>query len=420
MWVRKRLDIGWSDLVLGLLACFRPGGGAAVRRELEDGWSPRGHALACLSVRSGFDLFLSAANLPRGSEVLISAITIPDMVRIIKDHGLVPVPIDLDPGPMAPQIELLRQAITPATRAILVAHLFGGRIPLEPLIELAKEHGLLVVEDCAQAFAGSQYPGHPEADVSMFSFGPIKTATALGGGVLRVRDAELLAGMRSRQAAYPAQGRFTYLRRLLKYGLLKALSPRPLFRIVVGACRMVGYDYDRMINGAVRGFAGPDFFPRIRRRPSVPLLRLLERRLRSYDWRRLAKRTAKGELLCRLLGQRVACAGTELAAHTHWVFPILADKPSSVVEGLQRAGFDATQGQSLCVVPPPDGRRQCQAHTADDLLASIVFLPLYPEIPNRELRRMARVVLQSPGKRRVCTAARPARATTTSAARPAG
>jgi dTDP-4-amino-4,6-dideoxygalactose transaminase len=52
---------------------------------------------------------------------------------------------------------------------------------------------LLVVEDCAQAYCGTEFDGHPDADVAIFSFGPIKTATASGGGLLRVRDGELLS-----------------------------------------------------------------------------------------------------------------------------------------------------------------------------------------------------------------------------------
>jgi dTDP-4-amino-4,6-dideoxygalactose transaminase len=226
--------------------------------------------------------------------------------------------------------------------------------------------------------------------------------------------------MRSRQAEYPAQGRGSYLRRLLKYGLLKALSARPVVKIVVGFCRIIRYDYDRMINGAVRGFAGGGFFARIRQRPCAALLWLLARRLRSYDPRRLAQRTAKGELLAGLLCEHVSRPGAKLAAHTHWVFPILVDEPGRVVELLQRAGFDATQGQSLCVVPPPADRPQWQAQTAEDVLLRIVFLPLYPEIPARALESMAAVVLEACGQRRLELSARPACITTTSAARPAG
>jgi len=75
------------------------------------------------------------------------------------------------------------------------------------VIELAKRHGILVIEDCAQAFTGQDYTGHPETDVAMFSFGSIKTMTALGGALLRVKDADLLRKMRAIQRTHPAQKR---------------------------------------------------------------------------------------------------------------------------------------------------------------------------------------------------------------------
>ncbi len=150
MWSRKRLDIGWSDLAAGAVrACFPPDF-ARVQREVEALWPDAQHTLACLSVRSGFDLLLETLALPPGSEVLVSAVTIPDMVRIIKEHGLAPVPVELAPQRMAPDIEHWRQAVTPASKAILVAHLMGGRVEMEPVLEFARQHGLLVFEDCAR------------------------------------------------------------------------------------------------------------------------------------------------------------------------------------------------------------------------------------------------------------------------------
>src|SRR5580704_16409678 len=164
MWVRKRLDVGWLDLASALVNCVAPRRRAALVARLERLWSHGDDALACLSVRSGFDLWLSAVKLPPGSEVLVSAITIPDMVRIIREHGLVPVPVDVDPDRLAIDLEGLKRAVTPRTRAILVAHLFGTRQPLEAIAEFARDHELLLVEDCAQSFVGSGYTGHPEAD----------------------------------------------------------------------------------------------------------------------------------------------------------------------------------------------------------------------------------------------------------------
>lgn len=397
MWARKRLDIGWPDLAIGLMhSCFL-WDRRAIQRKIERAWSDSDDVLACLSVRSGFDLLLEELNLPRGSEVLLSAVTIWHMVDIVEQHGLVPVPVDLDLTSMAPKADAMRRAITPATRAVVVAHLFGSRFPLEPIVEVAKEHGLLVIEDCAQAFAGRQYGGHPEADVSMFSFGPIKTATALWGGVLRVRDGQMLQRMRARQADYPVQKRRSYLRRLVKCAALKACCTRPVFGAMMRACRVMKRDHDRLINESVRGFRGPGLLQRIRQQPSTPALALLARRLRKFNGRRLADRASKGELLVQMLKDHVVCPGTAAAPHTHWVFPILVDDPDQVIALLRESGFDATQGQSLCVVAPPAERPDLEPCAARDAMARIVFLPLYPEMSKRAVRRMARVLLGNGG-----------------------
>ena len=278
MWVRKLLDINCLDLAYARrqLLCAALAGRAG--RPARAALVAPDETIACLSVRSGFDLWLSALALPRGSEVLVSAITIPDMVRIIEDHGLVPVPVDLDADHLAIDIDSLRRAVTPRTRAILFAHLFGTRQPLDEVADFAQQRGLLLAEDCAQAFVGREFTGHPEADVSMFSFGPIKTATALGGGLLRVRDPQTLASMKARMAAQPRQSRWAYCRRLLKYTGMKLLSTRPIYSLIFRTWQALGRDPDHLVNGAVRGFAGPDFFRRIRKQPSGPLLALVHRR----------------------------------------------------------------------------------------------------------------------------------------------
>jgi perosamine synthetase len=393
VWSRKRLDIGWADLLSGVrFVCFPPDR-AAVARRVEQLWPKPEHTLACFSVRSGFDLLLGALRLPRGSEVLVSAVTIPDMVRIIERHGLVPVPVDLDPQQMAPTLEQWERAVMPAAKLILVAHLFGGRTKMESLLDLARRHGLLVVEDCAQAFAGVRYQGHPQADASMFSFGSIKSNTALGGAILRVRNLELLAQMRAAQAAYLPQPRWLYLKRLAKYAMLKALACRPICGLFVRVCRAIGCDYDRMVNRAARGFPGDDFFEQIRRQPSAPLLAMLERRLTRQDCRRSERHVAKGTVLAASLRNTVSCPGAAVTPHTYWVFPVVVEQPEELLEHLTRSGFDATQGQSLCVVRPPADRPGQRAAAAENLLAKVVFLPFYPEMPPHYSRRMAAAVL---------------------------
>jgi len=393
MWVRKRLDIGFRDFSLGALHALLPASRATLQSRLEEDWSPSADALACFSVRTGFDLLLATLHFPPKSEILMSAMTIPDMARIAEEHGLVPVPVDLDLDTLGPNLQSLRRAVTPASRAIVVAHLCGGRVPIEPILAEARQRRLWVIEDCAQAFDGRGYTGDPDADASMFSFGPIKTATALGGAMLRVRDRGLLERMRARQATYPVQKRRSYLCRLLKYAAFKALSYPRAYGMLVRMWRALGRDYDRLVNGSVRGFPGPDFFDRIRQQPSVPLMAVLRRRLRTYDRRRLECRAAKGELLIRLLEPKVVCLGRAAAPHNSWVFPILVEHPAEVIAALRHAGFDATQGHSMCVIPPPADRPERAASVAATILSGIVYLPIYPEMPDEAVRKVAERVL---------------------------
>lgn len=391
MWPRKRFDIRLRDIAVGIFHCLRGVNRHTARDRLERYWAPEGDGLAFLSVRSGFDALWEALCLPKGAEILISAVNIPHMAEIVRRHDLVPVPVDLDLATMAPQVDSLPSLLTERTKAVVVAHLFGGQVGMEPVIAWAKQHGLYVIEDCAQAFCGLGYRGHPQADVSMFSFGSIKTATALGGALFRVKDPELRQRMRLVEERRPVQSRFKYLRTLLKYAWF-SLMCRPLpFAAFVSGCRLVGADYDRIIHSAVRGFPGDDWLVKIRHQPCGPLLAVLLRRLRTYDYGRITRRAAKGELLLELLSERVFCPGFQALNRTHWVFPILVDDPLAVTTRLQAAGFDAARTHSLVVIEPAGNGPVLRE--ARRLLAGLVCLPIYPEIPDGDLRKMAKVVL---------------------------
>lgn len=395
MWVRKKLDLGWGDLWHGFAACFLPCRKSSKIKAIEQIWSKPSGTVVCLSVRSGFDLLLSQLNLPAGSEVLVSAITIPDIARILESHGLVPVPIDLEAETLAPNLDLIRQAITPKTRAILVAHLLGSRIDLQPIAKIASNNGLMLIEDCAQAYCGKAYHGHPSADVSMFSFGPIKASTALGGAVLALRDSDLAERIRQAQATYPVQTRLAFLGRISKYALLKILSTQLVFEMVVFGYRLLGKDHDTLVKASVRGFSSDQFLANIRRKPSSALLSLLYRRLKNFDPRRADKQSLRGQFLLNQLRSRVACPTADVRPHTFWVFVVTVSNPQNLITKLQAAGFDTTQTSSLVVVAPPENRAEIQCSVAESVLSQMVFLPCYAAMPESELQRMSKVLLEA-------------------------
>lgn len=392
MRARKRLDIGWGDLAFGIGMSLRRGERAALQRRLEEWWMPGGTAVAALSVRSGFDLLLQALALPPDSEILVSAITIRDMVEIVERHGLLAVPVDVDPASCSVVPGALARAVTPRTRAIVVSHLFGGRGAMEAIIEAARRHDLLVIEDCAQAFAADGYRGHPASDVAMFSFGPIKTATALGGAMLTFRNRQLGEAVRQLQRGLPLQSRGQFLQRLIKFSALKALGWHLPYAIFVQGCKLLGARHDRVVGNALRGFPGSDLLLKIRHQPSFAQLALLERRLRRYAARDLTARIEAASVACASLPD-IPVMGARGANHTHWVFPILSPQPQELVEFLWNEGFDATRGASnLYVVPPPQRRRA--ARRALQAMEQVLFLPVDSGASESELRRLAAAVLR--------------------------
>jgi perosamine synthetase len=394
MWSRRRLDIGFLDLAYGLMTCILPSNRRTAAANVERFWSDQDDVLVCLSVRSGFDLFLASLELPQDSEVLMSALTIPDMGKIVRKYGLIPIPIDLDVESMTALPELFESAVGPHSKILLPTHLFGGRCSIEPLLEIARRRGLIVVEDCAQAFDGGEYKGSPEVDVIMFSFGPIKSSTALGGGILRVRDREILVKMRAVQAEQPVQTRIAYARRLLKYAFLVALSRCICFTLLAWVCRIGRRDLSQLLNGSVRGFAGPQFFTRIRRSPSGPLLRLMLRRLRCCNKKQATKQLKLSKILVEHLNGKAFCPGVATPHHTHWAFPVMTNDPNGLFERLAASGFDATRAESLGVIPPPEDRPSIEAKKAAYALESMIFLPLYPAMSERAVEKMADVVIR--------------------------
>lgn len=384
MIARKRLDIGWSDLAFAVAAGAGLARAPRTRRKL---LSRRPDSLVCLSVRSGLDLLLGELAWPAGSEVIVSAITIPDIPRILREHGLVPVPVDVDPETLAVDETMLARVCSPRARAILVAHLFGARSPMDGIVALARARGLAVIEDCAQAYTANEFVGDERSDVRLFSFGPIKTATALGGGILLVRDAALLGRLRAGHASWPRQSTTAFLRRVLKLGFFKPLVGSPIYGVLVAVLRALGKNHDEIVTRAGRGFVGGDFFQRLRHRPCAALIAVLERRLANYDPVRIAARAAAGERLrAALCGVRPI--GADALDRTHWLFPLRVAERERLMRQLWTEGFDATcASSSLYALVAEPGQEPARA--AEEAMASVLYVPAYAEMSASQLDRLA-------------------------------
>jgi len=389
---RLKLDIGWGDIAYACWCCAKGGGEAGAQAGAEAAWSPGNPAIfACLSVRTGFDLYLRALALPPGSEILLSAITIQDMATIISAHRLEPVPVDLNPETLQPVPDDLERKRTNKTRAILVAHLFGARLDMKQLVDFAREHNLLLIEDRAQAFTGSRSCVTAEADVSMVSFGPIKTATALGGAILVVRNAERLALMRAIEREYPLFTVKDYWKRIRWFALLKFLSIPLVFGVFHWVLKVTGKDIDKALGGSTRAFSPDALLRDVRRRACGALLRVLKRRLHRYDAKVVRRRARAGAHLQQLLkAGGVRIPGQVAPDHTYWVFPINAEDVGVCVAACRENGFDVTPGASaMRVIGEDRGHNESPCPGAIDVLHNIVYLPVSPDLTASQIERLA-------------------------------
>ena len=388
---RRKLDIGWRDLFFGAVACLIRGNRQSIHRFCLEHLALQSEASVFLSIRSAFDALLSTHAYPQGGEILVSAITIPDMLVIIREHGLVPVPVDLDPHTLRPDLSSLEAGISDRTVALLVTHLFGGRVPMDPIVSLAEAHGLFTIEDCAEGYWGDGYSGHPQSDACLLSFGPIKLNTSLGGGVLILRNSHLRNRVEDRHASYPVQSAWTFFQRVMKSAFVMALSKRLPYTLLCGACRLAGKPPDAIIYWATRGFTGPEMLSRIRQQPSAALLSLMSRRHRTSPVQRIDEHRRTGEyVLARMPG--VSCPGGG-RRHSYWLFAIRVSNARNLCKLLHQSGFDAhTWPRSLCVVPaPPDALHMLPAN-ALSLKNQLLFLPVYPEVRSPRLDDLARLI----------------------------
>src|SRR5436853_305944 len=158
-----------------------------------------GTAIATSYGRMAFFHILGALNLPPGSEIILPALTfwvIPELARVA---GLRPVFADIDRDTFTLDPASFERAITPRTRAVVPTHLYGLPCDMDPILAIARRHGLAVIEDCAHAL-GATYRGQQVGtfgDGALFSFQTLKPLNAFGGGMALVRDPEIARRVRA-------------------------------------------------------------------------------------------------------------------------------------------------------------------------------------------------------------------------------
>ena len=158
------------------------------------------HVRHAIGVASGTDailLPLRAAGIGEGDEVITTPFTFIATTECISRMGAKIVFVDIDPKTYNLDVNKVEAAITEKTKAIIPVHLYGHPVDMDPLIELAEQNHLLIVEDAAQAF-GAEYKGKKVGSIGhigCFSFFPSKSLGCYGDGGMVVTNDDKIADM---------------------------------------------------------------------------------------------------------------------------------------------------------------------------------------------------------------------------------
>ena len=439
---RGQLDISYRTLIWAAWNCLVCESSMnqchALEREISNLWNQAAHqpvendhhddhcpsphrpAVVGLSLRSLLDLFLLAKQYPPGSEIIVApAINVPGMLKVLEHHQIQVVGVDLpappkqdtssstERCPIRVDCNALRDSISSRTVAILVVHAFGMVCTTEEdwdeLQLLAFEKKLDLLEDCAQVYSGLDqggwgrggYCGSPKAHLSFFSFGLIKTATAVGGGIALVRDLKLANTMdRLQWSTFARQSKWNYLQRILKAVLFRLLSHNPYIYFVVYwvLTTLLARNGDEICESWLRSFSPSltmhSFLEQIRQKPCSQLVAVLLSQLQETTTQARVRQRAQRarQILSQLEDSNPDLVvldpnalpedakQTTTTRGTFWLLPIRysAATRRSLDESIRAVGFDVSRSSSqlLCV----SSTEKCPR--AAGLMKDILYLPV--------------------------------------------
>jgi len=202
--VKECLDTGWISSEGPFVSQFEDAFSTRVERT---------YGVACSNGSAALDIAIAALGIGPGDEVIMPTFTIISCAASIVRAGAKPVLVDADQGTWNMDPECVASAITTKTAAIMVVHIYGLPVEMDPILRLAEEHSIPIIEDAAELIGGS-YKNKPCGSfgkISTFSFYPNKHITTGEGGMVVTDDKVLAERCRSlRNLCFQANKRFIH------------------------------------------------------------------------------------------------------------------------------------------------------------------------------------------------------------------
>ncbi len=355
---------------------------------------------------------LRALDLPPGSEVVMTPVTIPDVVHAVLFAGLRPVFVDLGERTCNVDPVALAERASPAARVVLVTHLCGLASPMDEVLRVAEARGLVVLEDCSQAM-GTRFRGKllgTFGKAGFHSLSTLKPVASFHGGLAVTDDAALAAALRQAARAMPLPSRRWLFKMFVRDAILHAAShPLPFslagYYGVAALERLAPAIVDELQRGnivydaarrAARGKRKTELAASFFAAYTDAQAELAEGCLDALN----AGNRRRQELAARLHAQLEAAGVPGMVqldprgSPTFWRYPIWTSDPDGLRAFLRRRGIDAARTNLCCASREPAFTELAAATPhAVAFVDRMVFLPLHPNLDERDMDHLARAVI---------------------------
>jgi perosamine synthetase len=219
----------------------------------------RKYATACANGSAALDLAVKALGLQEGDEVIMPSFTIISCAQSLVNQGITPILIDCHFDTFNMKVDDIEPAITSKTKAIMIVHIYGLSVDIDPILLIAKKYNLKIIEDAAEVL-GQTYKGKKcgsFGDISTFSFYPNKHITTGEGGMVLTNDNEINNKLKSaRNLCFSTDREKRFIHEDLGWNyrmtnIQSALGVAQLEQIekFLKKKRQIGYLYNELLSG---------------------------------------------------------------------------------------------------------------------------------------------------------------------------
>jgi len=370
------------------------------------------HAVSFPHARVALHYILKHLNLPAGSEVILTPVTVPDLINVFLSFNLRPVFVDFEHHSCNINYSLIEQNINPKTRLLFITHLSGIPSEMKQIEKLAEKYKLKIIEDASQALGAGIY-GQALGSfgfASIFSISTLKTVATYHGGMACTNDDRLASYLKDCATALPLPSPLQFLEYFIRDNAFFLATQRKLFSLLTYYAVLIGESLTpKLLKDVQSGniLARDTTLYALQKRTALPEQLFIQYTEYQADLGLLAlehlqeennKRRELSLLLYELLEQKNINGLPKLPqgeSSTFWRFPLFVENPSHFKTFLRNKYIDCSNTNLICMSREKmfvEIARACP--NAETFTDRAVFLPVHSSFSKTDMRSIATVVAE--------------------------